>query len=631
MRSAKGIFEFGTFRLDAEERRLARGGDLICLRPKSFDFLVLLVANAGTLLEKGRLLSELWPDAVVEEANLAYNVSVLRKALEEAEPGCRYIETVPKVGYRFTAAVRKIGSRLPDNIAPTVSPEPAPPPEVPPVAGTRSVRVILLAAAGAAAALALFLRAGPFGSGRGSVPPPVSDRVLLAVLPFADLGNDADQEYFGEGLTEETIARIGAIDPNRLGVIARTSVMRFRGSREGIDRIGSELGVGYVLEGSVRRAADRVRITAMLIRVSDQTHLWAESFDRPLADVLAIQSEIASDVASALALTLLPASARTVREPPAVDPAAYDACLRGWHFWNRMTPEDLRRSVHYFQLAAGIAPNYARAYSGLAAAHAFRAYADFAPDADAYPKARAAALRALELDPGLAEAHACLGFVSFLHDWNWTAAERSLRRALELEPGSAFTRGIYATYLSAMGRHEEALEELQRAARLDPLDPVLRWKLAMLRWHLGQEEAAISDLQKITELDPDFAQGLARAAIPMIRGRWSEAASIREAASADPRSDAILGFLYAKAGRRPDARRILSELDRTSRQTTLPGIGRAGIHAALGEADEAFAILELAYRQKDDGLLDLNTSYRFEPLRDDPRYADLLQRMGLPE
>ena len=459
-------------------------------------------------------------------------------------------------------------------------------------------------------------------------------RTLMAVLPFLNLSGDPEQAYLSDGLTEEIATHLGKLEPERLGVIARTSVMRFKEGREPIDAIGEALGVDYVVEGSVRESDEGLHVTAKLIEVEDQTQLWSESYDKALSGVRAIQADVAHRIAASLASRLLPDVAPSPEVAPAVEPRAYEAYLRAWHLWNQVTPEALEGSVELFERAIAIEPDYSQAWHGLAAAYHLQGSADFMPDLEVYPRSKEAALRALELDPTSAEAQAALAGVYFMHEWDWAAAEEAFLQALELQPNSAFVRHRYALFLSSMGRHVESLGQMRLAVELDPMSPLARWNLAMRLWLAGQGDAALAELESLPELAPGFGTEVVRGLAALLREDY--AAAVRElekaAVRAPETSREILGYAYGKAGRLADAERILTEMEEIDASGGyVPLIDRVAVHGAIGQADEAFALLEEAYAKRDDALVDLKPSLLFEPLRADPRYRQLLRRMRLPE
>ncbi|HKW61417.1 MAG TPA: winged helix-turn-helix domain-containing protein [Candidatus Acidoferrum sp.] len=412
---------FGPYRLQTPGELLYRGKDLVPLPPKVAQTLLLLLENAGEVVEKDELLKKVWRGAFVEEGSLARTISILRKTLGDGGAGQQYIVTLSKRGYRFVAPVRE-----------------------------------------------------------KTKPQETSERkVMLAVLPFENLSGDANQEYFSDGLTEEMITQLSRLNPERLGVIARTSAMMFKGTKKRIAEIGKELGAAYILEGSVRRSGNRLRISAQLILVADETHVWAENYERSLGDVLMLQSEVARAIAREIQVTLTPREERRLARAQRVSAEAYEAYLKGRHSWNKRTEEGMRKSISFYEEAIREYPDYAMAHAGIADSYVMLACRGMVPAKETFRKARAAARMALDLDGSLGEAHGSLAHVR-LHDWDWEGLEKDFERALELDPSQAIVYYWFGEYLMSMGRPEEAIAMTQRAYQLDPLSPVIGASLAMI-------------------------------------------------------------------------------------------------------------------------------------------------------
>jgi TolB-like protein/tetratricopeptide (TPR) repeat protein len=492
---------------------------------------------------------------------------------------------------------------------------------------------------GLAAALVLLLVAIAFLAGRQLWRPstPPDSKVVLAVLPFENLSGDREQEYFSDGLTEEMITELGRLRSQRLSVIARSAVMRYKKKSKSVAEIARDLTADYLLEGSVRREGQRVRITAQLIRASDQTHLWAESYDRDLVGILALQGDVARAVAGQIRLALsAEEESRLARARPVV-PEAHEAYLRGRFFWNKRTPEDLRKGLGYFQQALAKDPWFAPAYAGVADANILlEDYADVSPK-EALPKAKAAAQRALEIDAGLAEAHASLAMVKFSYEWDWAGAERGFQRAIELSPSYATAHHWYALLLASLGRLEEALPEIRRAQRLEPFSASLKcaeaWRIhaAARRYDLALEELRTAGELDSNSYFPHNRRGL----VYVLTGKHDE--GIQELQRAVPPQGfsphflADLGTGYALAGRTAEAGNVLKTLQERSAQTYVSPYRLALIHAALGEKDAALKRLHQAFEERDIGMVQLKVEPRLDPVRQDPRFQDLLRRMNLPQ
>ncbi len=463
--------------------------------------------------------------------------------------------------------------------------------------------------------------------------PPVG-KIMLAVLPFENLSGDPEQEYFSDGLTEEMIAQLGRLQPERLGVIARTSAMQYKNTTKRVDQIGRELNVAYLLEGSVRRAAGRVRITAQLIQVSDQTHLWAENYERDVADVFAVQSEVAGRIADSLAVELLPAQQAQLASARPVNPQAYEAYLKGRYYSNKLTEEGGYKAIEHFSQAIGIDPSYAPAYAGLADAY-YGLSSLYLPPREAMPKVRTAALKTLELDDTLPEAHVSLAFVKAYWEWDWPGGDKEFRRALELNPNHAPAHEWYGFYLASLGRSEEGIAELKRAQALDPLSFGIQFYLGKSYYFAGQYDRALEQAQKAIEVDPnhDWPYDL-QAEVYEQRGDFSRALAAFQKArqlAEDPWTIGELGNAYAVAGNRREALKALDDLKQLSKRRYVDTTLMAMICAGLDEKDQAFAWLQQALDARNEGLLLAIRDPRFDRLRNDPRYQDLLRRMNLAE
>jgi TolB-like protein/Tfp pilus assembly protein PilF len=463
---------------------------------------------------------------------------------------------------------------------------------------------------------------------------PPAGKIMLAILPFEDLSPEP-QEWFSDGITEEMISQLGRLQPDQLGVIARTSAMRFKDTDKGIDQIGYELGVEYILEGSVRRAAERVRITIALVRVRDQTQLWGERYeDRNVEDVFDIQADVAKRVASSLALQLLPEQQASLARQPITNPKAHEAYLKGRYYWNKRTEEGFYKAIEFFERAIKEDPGYAPAHAGLADSHILLAVWGIMPPKEAFPKAKAAALKALQIDDTLAEAHTSLAGVMQAYEWKWDQAEKEFKRAIALNPGYATAHQWYALMLSLLGRHPEAIDEAQRALECDPLSLIVKTDVGSVYYFARQYDESIVACRDTLEMDPSFETTYANLAGAYAqKGMYAEA--IFEAERAVELSDAAtyyvawLGHIYAVAGKDEQARTVLNGLIETSRRRYVLPSSVAMVYADLGEIDQAFAWLEKAYADRDIYLGFMNVQPFYDPLRDDPRFDDLLRRIGL--
>jgi TolB-like protein/DNA-binding winged helix-turn-helix (wHTH) protein/Tfp pilus assembly protein PilF len=624
----EGCYEFGPFRLDSGQKQLFAGGEAVALTPKAFDTLLLLVQNSGHLVSKDELLRTVWPNVVVEEATVAQNVFRLRKVLGEDASGSPYIETIPKRGYRFSAKVHVVespqGGTAPQGGTPLQSPV-APAGARPPA--RRLVYLLGIAVLAAVAGLLIW----SWWSDRG-VRPKANGRIMLAVLPVQNLTGDPGQEYLADGLTDEVIADLGRLNPDRLGVIARTSSMAYKQSNKTIQQIARELSVDYVLEASLREGAGQIRFTAQLIRTQDQTHLWAQTYDRAMADILALQSDLARTVAEQIRVELPQAVAARLASSRAVSPQAYDAYAKGRYFWNKRTTDSMTIAERYFHQAIQADPGFAPAYAGLADCYQVMVNLNQLAPQDGFLRAKAAVQRALELDDSLAEAHTSLASIKGDYEWDWQGAESEYRRAIALNPNYATARHWYGDFLAGTGRLEEGMAEMKKAAELDPLSAVIRVSSADLDCVLGRCAEAIEELHRALEIDPDFVEAhQALAEMYGYLGRYPESlAELQKERQAPVGQTLVLrGFAAARAGRTEEALEVVRRLES---QTGEPhsAYWEAIVYAGLGDKDRAFARLESARQTRDPYMPYVCSTYVFTELRSDPRFAELMGRMNMP-
>jgi len=458
-----------------------------------------------------------------------------------------------------------------------------------------------------------------------------AQRIMLAVLPFENLSGDPKQEYFSDGLTEEMISQLGRWQPQRLGVIARTSTTHYKGSKKRIDQIGHELGVSYVLEGSVRREEDRVRIATELIHVVDQTPLWSETYERQAADVFAVQSEVASRITQSLALELLPSQRASLLRSPTKDSAAHEAYLKGLYYLNNVTGENYERARTHLERAIELDPRYAPAYAALAE---YYWGTDKLPPQLAMPKAEEFTLKSLQLDESLPEAHSALAGIRFYYNWDWSAAEKEFTRSLELNPSGAETHRLYSLYLASVSGADQAVREIRRAQQLDPLSLNINTSAGWVFNYTRQYDQAIEQCRKALEIDPDYVSAhdcLGEGYLA--KGMFEQAvAEFRRAASGgEPVRTVGLARAYGIMGKKNEARKVLDELTKASRQSYFPPYLFGAIHVALGENQLGLVWLEEAYTHRDPYMVHLKRDATFDPLRSDPRFQDLLRRMSFPQ
>lgn len=570
------IVRFCEFQADLRSMELRRGGTPVGLQRQPFELLAMLLERAGELVTREELRQRLWPDQTFVDFDLGLNAAMrkLRRSLGESANRPRFIETLARRGYRFIGSV-----------------------EYPRVRGT-------------------------------------SRRLLLAVIPFDNLSGDPKQEYFSDGLTEEMITQLGRLHPERLGVIARTSVMRYKSTRTGIDRIGRELGVDYVLEGSVRRAGGRVRVTAQLIQVSDQTHLWTESYDERLRDVLSLQSAVAERVAQATCLRLSVRERELLGAGRPVDPAVHDAVLRGRYWWNRRTRECLEKAIVCFEQALERDAEWAPALAGLADCYAILPITSDVAPREAFPKAETAARRASAADGTLAETYAALGTIRFWFNWDWSAAAKNLRRAIELNPSDADARLRHAHLLSNLGRHEEALSEIRQVQAVDPFSPIVNTLVGGILYHARDYEPASRQLLDALVLAPEFwVAHIYLGRVRIAQGRFAEAAAeckrAFEASGENAEGLAQSVYALARQGRKKAARVARDQLFARARRRYVPPYDLALACLGLGEADQALDWLERGVEERDVRLTFLKVVQLWDQIRRRVRFRRILDRVGL--
>jgi len=468
--------------------------------------------------------------------------------------------------------------------------------------------------------------------------PPAPPRIMLAVLPLEDLSGDSKQEYLADGLTDEMITELGRLHPEGLGVIARSSVMPYRHTSKSTAQIGKELGVNYILEGSVSRSADRLRVRAQLIQVQDQTHVWADEYDRNLTDVLAMESDVAKAIARQIQLRLTEQERTRLERVRSVSPDAYESYIKGRYHWNKRTPAEILLSVTYFKQAIQKDPGYAVAHAGLADAYLLLGSVpnDVLPPRQAMPQSKEAAQRALRLDEGLAEAHVSLAYIDFAYDWNWLDGEKEFQRALELNPNYATGHEWYALSLVAAGRTDAAMAEIDLAKKLDPLSPVIYAAAAQIDWYTHRYDEALEQCRTAFELYPDFFlahyfQGRAYEQKGMVTEAIGEFQKASTLSGGNPTMMMALGHAYAISGRKKEARELLARLVSLSKEKYVPAVYMMGIAAGLDDKDGAFHWLNQAVEDRCDYVVYLRQEPGLENLRSDPRFAEVMKGIGLSQ
>lgn len=466
--------------------------------------------------------------------------------------------------------------------------------------------------------------------------PPAAGKIRLAVLPFENLTGDPKLEYVSDGFAEEMISQLGRLNHDRLGVIARTSVMGYKNTRKPVRKIARELGVNYVLEGSVRNSPAGFRIATQLIRASDEVQVWSQEYDRPIGDLMTLEDELAKTVADEIQVQLLPRNPADVRVARSVSQDAYVYYLQGRFSFNLRNGESLFSAVNSFDQAIRKDPAFAAAYAGLADSYSMLMFYGYSPESDTLAKARAAAAKAVALDDALAEGHASLGYIYFIWDWDWPDAEREFQRAISLNHNYAPAHHWYSLYLTAMGRHAESLSQIQLAHELDPLSPIVTSASAYIAYFAGQYDQAAAQSEAVIQQDPRFmvahnVLGLAREAqadYPAAIAEFQKAIQLSGARPGNYLDN--LGHVYGISGQREKAEAILSELQAGVKSGKIEQVSRSATLIGLGQHDRALALMEENLEKGSLSLLWLKVDPRFNPLRPTPRFQALLQRAGFP-
>ena len=619
---------FGEFELDLRTGELRSNGHHIILQEKPFQILTALLERPGEMVSREELIKRLWATGTFVDFDLSLNKAVnrLREALEDSAEQPRFIETFPKRGYRFVAEVTRNGT------GPTEASLTSPAQESKNlVLASGTIRWRSAVFAGFLAIIVVVSYVAWRGHSATPAPP---GRIMMAVLPFQNLTGDPEQEYLTDGLTEETIARLGGLQPERLGVIARTSVMGYKHGDKRLDQIGRELGVQYVLEGSVRRDRNRLRITAQLIQVNDQSHLWAQEYDRSLQDIIALQDDVAAGVTQEIQSRW----AIELRNHPvhyqSANPEAYDAYLKGRYSLNRRTEQGLHNALGYFHAAIEADPGYALAYAGLADCYVLMlSNYDTSPEATVF-QARTAANKALALDPGLGEPHAVLALIVQNHDWNWEESDREFKLAIAAAPTDPTPHFWYSNGLVARGRFDEGFREMAIARRLDPMSLPIRTAEAGEFYLARRYDDALGECDRILEIEPNYASAYLYRGLSFVqKGKWKEALADLETSKRlddSPPNAAMLAEAYALAGDKTRARQILSEMQVRAKREHVSPLYPAIIHTGLGDKDLAFSELEAAIEERGTNVLAIMVAALYDPLRSDQRFADLIRRVGLP-
>ena len=667
------IWRFGAFELEGRTGELRRNGVVIKLQEQPSRLLLFLLERAGEIITREDLRQELWSADTFLDFDHALNSRVmkLREALGDSSDSPVYIQTIPRKGYRFVAPVHIVHppnleqvAQEADSSLPADGPEREvaiagqarhshpethlpPPDEKFEIDRLRTgepksrfaahsprpwqVALIISVVLCIIGLLVVMSRENL----RNSIlqrPSPVRIH-SLAVLPLENLSGDLEQEYFADGMTAELITELGKISSIR--VISRTSVMRYKGIRRPLSQIARELDVDAVVEGEVLRSNDRVRVTAQLIATAEDRHIWAEAYDRDLRDVVALQGDVARSIASSIRARVTPTELARINPGRRVDPEAYEAYLKGRYFFEKRTSEGIYKGLEYFQLAIRKDPRYAEAYAGLAKIYQILGSYEMLPPKESHPKAREAANKALQLDAALSEAYTARGLVASFYEWDWDAAEQDFQSAFMVNSNDATAHHWYAEHLMNVGQADRAIAELERARELDPLSLPINATLGRAYRDARRYEESINQCRKTLDIDPDFALAHWCLGVSYVAEKqYAEAITEMQRANIVGESPLYkygLGYAYAAAGNKTRARAIIEELKQESHTTYMPAYFIAAIYGELAEKDRAFVWLQRAYDERDPQITYLLLDPFMDPLRSDPRFNDLVRKVGLPQ
>ncbi len=611
---------FRNYELDPDGFELSRAGHRLRLERKPMELLILLTEKQGQLVKREEIIERIWGKDLFFDAENGVNTAInkIRSALNDAFEQPRFLETILGKGYRFIAPVERV-------LEPSVVHASGPSAVPAPFPWRRAWVLALGLAALIAAAFGLDtagIRNRVFARG---VPPIHS----IAVLPLDNLSGDSAQDYFADGMTDALITELAQI--NSLRVISRTSAMHYKGSHRKLPEIARELNVDAVVEGSVIRSGNRVRITAQLLDARSDRHLWAKAYDRDVREIMSLQQDVADSIVSEIQPELRPAGSPSLNRKRQVNPEAYDAYLQGMYFWHKFSEAGDRRALAYFEESLRKDPSYALGYAGLSNAYHELAY--YVRPKDVMPKSKEAAEKALEIDDTLADAHAALAWVKWVYDWDWPGAEKEYRLAIKLNPGNALSHGMYAMYLDSMGRFEDAFREFQIARELDPVSVGLIRSLAEHLRDMKQYDSAIAENRRALDMDPTFENAHESLAYAYANKGMQEESikEIEQLAISDGERDLAeaMKIAYVRDGYKGALKSRLKHFKvRRSAGGHVNYWDEAWTHAQLGDKDLAVQALERAYAERED-ITDLGVNPSWETIRDDPRFLDLLHRVGL--
>ena len=647
------VVRFGVFEADLKACELRKHGFRLKLAEQPFQVLAMLLERPGETVTREELRDRLWPSDTFVDFDHGLNNAVMRvrEVLLDSSDHPRYVETIPRRGYRFVAPVEDVpvpsGKGESERTSSAVLPAPVEsnvalvsldadrpggqPVSRPWLSAPRIALAAFIAVAGLIALATFFLRAN-----RNSVAVNhLAHSTALVVLPLENLSGDKDQDYFADGMTDELIANLAKI--RSLHVISRSTAMAYKGTRKPLSEIARELNVDAVVEGTVMRVGNRVRITAELVQVSTDHHLWADTYESQLGDVLALQNRVSSAIVNEIRINLTPEERERLAKAPAVTPEAYENYLKGLYYWNKRSDENLARAITYFERATTLDSRYALGYAGLSDCYAIISAEIFGtmPASEAAPKAKAAAMRALELDPTMAEAQTSLATVKFNYDWDWSGASEGFNRAIGLNPSYATAYQRYSLYLIAMGRVQDSFAQIQKARELDPLSLSINFSLGWRLYMARQYDAAIAQSKDTLEMDPSYElPHLVLGQAYEQKGDYAQAIpELRKAVDLShgtPLMISALAHAYGRSGNRAEAEKLLADLQAKSIKKYVSPYYLALVYVGLGRNEQALDLLDQAFADRSNGLVFLKVEPELDQLRSNPRFIALQKKLGFP-
>jgi len=642
------FYKFGPFQLDVQKHRLLREGQIVPLTPKAVETLLLLVRHQGKLVERDELMNTVWHDSYVEDSNLTVTISMLRKALEQGTEGEKFIETVPRLGYCFVAGVREINGNdtlfalekrtqaqivieeieeedsKQHSIVPAITET-----QLSQTKWLKKRNIVVAAVSFCAVTIVAVLLMLQYSNRNKSN---VQSIKSIAVLPLRHFGTETDDQDLHLRVTDSLITRFGKL--RNITVRPTSSVLRYMDNKRDSIAAGKELNVDAVIDGNAQREGNRLRVTLQLINVSDGVQIWSGQFDGQSDQILALQDKITSQVVQNLSLSLGDAEREQFAKYSPKNSDTYEAYLKGRYFWNKRSVEGFKEAIEYFNQAINKEPDYAQAYTGLADCYTLLGIWGAMPPNEAMPKAKEAAMKALQADNTLAEAHASLAFIKWVYDWDLAGADDEFKQSINLNPNYVTAQHWYSYYLASMERYDEAVTHIKRAQEIEgPLSLSINTDVGEIYCWARQYDNAIKQLQNVIQIEPNFA--IARNMLGMtylLKGQLHEAITELETARRldnSPRMISTLGYAYGVSGQRDKARKIISELRELSKQQYVSSFSIAIVYVGLDEQDEALTLLERAYNERSDTMVILKSYPLLGGLRANPRFIKLQQRIGL--